>query len=170
MAKAEQQIVIDFMLSCLENGESRENILAKVVKKWQISTRTFDRRLKIANEIHNKRHKAASDAANKAYIATKENAAIEAVMSAQERKEVLTKIGRGEIPLTKPMVVDGAVELIPVVPDWMDRRAAIAELNKMEGDYSPTKTAATTVDGKDAVQTFAVSLFNSPVDLIEKDS
>jgi len=53
------------------------------------------------------------------------------------------------MPLTKPMVVNGDLQLIPVVPDWMDRRNAIAELNKMEGDYAPTKIAQTNKDGDD---------------------
>ena len=36
-------------------------------------------------------------------------------MKAVERMQILTQIARGEIQLTKPMVVDGIVELIPVI-------------------------------------------------------
>lgn len=61
------------------------------------------------------------------------------IASIQERMVILTKIARGEIPLTKPMVCDGVIEMVPVIPDWMDRNKAIAELNKMDGSYAPTK-------------------------------
>ena len=56
-----------------------------------------------------------------------------------ERMVTLTKIMRGEIPLTKPMVVDGQIELVPVVPNWSDRMDAIDKLNKMTGDYAASK-------------------------------
>lgn len=61
------------------------------------------------------------------------------IASVAERKGILTKIARGEIPLTKPMVCNGKIELVDVVPDYMDRKNAIAELNKMDGDYAPSK-------------------------------
>lgn len=61
------------------------------------------------------------------------------IADANERMVTLTKIMRGEIPLTKPMVVDGAIELVPVVPNWSDRMDAIDKLNKMTGDYAATK-------------------------------
>lgn len=60
-------------------------------------------------------------------------------MGVEERKEVLSQIARGEIPLKKPMVCDGDIVEVPVVPDWMDRRNAIAELNKMDGSYAAIK-------------------------------
>lgn len=61
------------------------------------------------------------------------------IMTVAERMEVLSKIARGEIPLKKPMVCDGLIHEIDVVPDWMDRKNAIAELNKMDGSYAPAK-------------------------------
>ena len=61
------------------------------------------------------------------------------IATATERMQILTKIMRGEIPLIKPMVVDKQLVDIEVVPDYSDRRAAIAELNKMAGDYAPAK-------------------------------
>ena len=61
------------------------------------------------------------------------------VMGTAERMIVLSKIARGQIPLIKPMVCDGEIQEIEVVPDWMDRKNAIAELNKMDGSYPPAK-------------------------------
>ncbi len=65
------------------------------------------------------------------------------IISAARRMEILSDIAEGLIPLTKPMVCDGVIQEVPVVPDWMDRKNAIAELNKMTGDYSPTKIDTT---------------------------
>ena len=57
----------------------------------------------------------------------------------KEIQEILTQIAKGEIPLVKHIVCDGVIQEVDVVPAWADRRAAIAELNKMEGDYAPVK-------------------------------
>lgn len=62
------------------------------------------------------------------------------VMDRLERMQVLSQIGRGEIPLKKYIVCDGEIQEKDVVPEWMDRRAAIAELNKMDGNYAPEKS------------------------------
>ena len=62
------------------------------------------------------------------------------IISVARRMEILSDIAEGKIPLTKPMVCDGVIEIVPVVPDWMDRKSAIAELNKMDGSYTPIKT------------------------------
>jgi len=68
------------------------------------------------------------------------------IISSVERMEILTKIAKGEIPLKKHMVCDGVIEEVEVVPDWMDRKNAIAELNKMDGAYAATKTDVTLKD------------------------
>jgi hypothetical protein len=38
------------------------------------------------------------------------------------------------------------------------------------GSNAPTKSAITDSAGKDVTPTFAVSVFNSPVEIVEKDS
>lgn len=93
-------------------------------------------------------------------LATKTEAAKQlapnSIADVAERMQVLTQIMRGEIPLKKPMVCDGVIELIDVVPDWMDRKAAIAELNKMGGDYAPAKTDITS-GGKELRQSVIIN-------------
>jgi len=140
MIKPSKQHIIDAIIKEIEKGNSRGKVLGIIGKKWGISRTTFDRYWKTANEQHRELQDKAKKAADEAYILASAEAAKRAVMSSQERKEILSKIARGEIPLMKPMVVDKEVELIQVVPDWADRKAAIAELNKMEGDYAPTKS------------------------------
>ena len=57
-------------------------------------------------------------------------------MSVLERQHVLTQIATGKLVLSKPMVVDKQVQFIECVPDYNDSKAAIAELNKMDGSYT----------------------------------
>lgn len=117
--------------------------MAKAAKKWQLSIRTFDRVWKTANDQHTELQGKAKEAADRVYIEESEKAAKKAVMGKIERQEILTQIARGEIPLKKAMVVDGVIEFVDVVPDWMDRKNAIAELNKIDGSYAAVKQNVT---------------------------
>lgn len=106
------------------------------------STRAAASRLLKSNEIQS--YISELQANNKKIVDLANDKAAEIVVEgsiadANERMVILTKIMRGEIPLVKPMVCDGVIEEISIVPDWSDRRAAIAELNKMDGSYAPTK-------------------------------
>ena len=93
---------------------------------------------KYAKEIDEQRliNKSIVDLANKDTIVKTSEMHL---MSVARRMEILSDIAEGKIPLNKPMVCDGVIELVPIVPDWMDRKSAIAELNKMCGDYAPTR-------------------------------
>ena len=139
MVKPQKQTIIDFIVSCLKKADERKVILSKVAKKWQINVRTIDRLLRIAKE----QHLEAQELIRKELAELDKQNAIEErkaqIADVLERKEILTKILRGEIPLIRPMVCDGEIVSVPIVPDWSDRKNAIAELNKMEGDYAPTK-------------------------------
>lgn len=78
------------------------------------------------------------------------------ILTQIERQEILTQIALGQIPLKKPMVCDGKIELIDVVPDWMDRKSAIAELNRMDGSYAAAKTDITS--GGEQISTTVITL------------
>lgn len=147
--KATKQVIVDAIIKEIEKGSTRGAVVSKFCKKFQKSDRTIDTYWKIANEQYSIRQQKAKEAADKVYIQSSADAAKEAVMSSIERKEVLSKIARGNFPLKKPMVINGKLRLVPVVPDWTERRNAIAELNKMEGDYAPTKIASTDKEGND---------------------
>lgn len=151
MPNPNKQVQIDFIISCLEKGEQRGTILVKSGKKWGTSKSAFDRHLKIAKE----QHTAKNEALKKKLAEVDEHAAIEArkkaIMTADERKELLTKIAKGELRIKKPFVISGKIMEYPSEPDAMDRMKAVAELNKMDGDYAPIKQAQTDGAGKDIV-------------------
>lgn len=149
MAKGAIQIQLDFILNLLRKGGKRNDVLSKFGKKWQnVSTRTFDRRLKEAESMLLEENKRIKDKTEQ-HIAEVVEARKSEIMDALERKIILTQIARGEIPLKKPMIVDKDIREIDVVPDWMDRKNAINELNRMDGSHAPDKVAKTNTKGED---------------------
>jgi hypothetical protein len=152
--KPARQVIIDFIIHCLKNGEQRGNILVKAGKKWGISKSAFDRFLKTAKE----QHSIAAEAIKKEMVAIDTAAAIEArkrdIMTADQRKEYLTIIINCKTDIKKfdrqffqiVELPDGRKEFISMA----DKLKAISELNKMEGDYAPTKVAQTDKDGNNA--------------------
>lgn len=62
------------------------------------------------------------------------------IMTAAERMEFLSKMANGEIKVKQPFVIGGKIMEYPSEPTFAERRAAIAELNKMDGSYAATKT------------------------------
>lgn len=82
------------------------------------------------------------------------------IMQRAERMGILTQIARGNIKLGKPMVVDKVIQVIEVVPDYMDRKNAIAELNKMDGNYAAAKADITTTNTTPQATTAVVLNFD----------
>lgn len=139
MAKVSKKTVIDNLIVLIESGKTYSYCLGASGSKWGVPKNTFNRYWKIANQHHTEAQQAIKEA--KAALDL-QNAIDERKMQIadiNERKEILTKILRGEIPLQKAFVVGKSIEFIDVVPDWMDRKAAIAELNKMDGSYAAEK-------------------------------
>lgn len=147
MGKSHNITQIEFVKNCLRKGEKRNAILGKFGKKWgNVSRTTFDRRLEAAKIELQDEHKA-FQAKVEVEVAKEVEVRKLDIMDAMERKSILTQTARGELPLQKAIVVDKEIVYIDVVPDWADRRAAITELNKMEGDYAPIKQANVNPDG-----------------------
>ena len=60
-------------------------------------------------------------------------------MGSVERQEYLTRVLNGEIRTKVPFVIGGKIMEYPSEPSLADRLKALAELNKMQGDYAPQK-------------------------------
>lgn len=147
MAKPQNAIHVEFIKNLLRKGGKRVDIVAKFGKRWQkVSIRTFDRRLKEAEELLKAEHAHIQFKAEQKVVKAIELLEMD-IMGVVERKNILTQIARGEIPLSKPLVIDKEIRYLDVVPDYTDRKNAIAELNKMDGAYQPTKIANTNPDG-----------------------
>lgn len=147
MPKPSKQIIIDAIIKEIEQGKTKSKILAKFGAKWRIAPRTYDRYWKTANE----QHTAKQEAIKKELAEIDKQAAIEArkkaIMTADERKEWLSALITKK---TKVMKVGGSPQM---VYEYLDENGklqseilstdtklkALAELNKMEGDYAATK-------------------------------
>ena len=66
------------------------------------------------------------------------------ILTSAQRMEILSNIAQGKLKVKKPFVIGGKVLEYPSEPDHTDIKNAIAELNKMQGDYAPTKQDITT--------------------------
>ena len=71
------------------------------------------------------------------------------IMTSAERMEFLSKMAKGEVKVKQPFVIGGKIMEYPSEPTFAERRAAIAELNKMDGSYAPAKNETTLKLGKD---------------------
>lgn len=149
MTQNSKQIQIDFIISCIKKGESRAEILVKVGNKWGTSKSAFDRLLKIAKEQHAIAQQVIKAELEKLEKQAAINARKKEIMTSEERKMVLTKIANGRLKLTRWWIGKDYQVSKQVVPNYTERISAIAELNKMEGDYAPIKTALTDKDGED---------------------
>jgi hypothetical protein len=150
MPKSNKQVIVDYIIKDIEKGTDRGKVIAKYCKKFQKSDRTIDSYWKIANQQYKERQDKAKAAADEAYIKASADAAVVAVMSSQERKEILSKIARGERTEFAPNPKEAGTFIeVPVAIETLEVIKAISELNKMEGDYAPTKVANTNKDGDD---------------------
>lgn len=163
--KPSKQSIVNALLKDIEAGTSRAKVLGKAGKTWGISRTTFDRHWKTANEQHRELQEKAKAEADKVYIDSMADAAKSAVMSKAERQKVLSDIARGQLTQKAEGEKPGDFIDVPVMIETFERIKAIAELNKMEGDYAPSKVAQTDKDGNDVLQSLTVNVVKSkPVD------
>lgn len=136
MAKPNKDNIITEILLMLESGTGRKQCLSKIVSKWQISDRTFDRYWKSANEVHGENQIKIKEAISEISIETAKADFKGRILSKLERQAILTQIALGELPLVKYIVADGVIQEREVAPNYADRKAAIQELNKMDNAYA----------------------------------
>lgn len=140
--KPSESAQVEFIKDRLRNGLSRKDILQDFAKSYKTSVKTFDNRLKIAMQAIKGESNLIKDKSEE-YFSKKVIEQGLKLLSVAERQDILSKIAVGGIPLLKPNGTGKDLQMIEFVPDWMDRKNAIAELNKMGGDYAPSKTDIT---------------------------
>lgn len=100
---------------------------SKLLKRAEIASEV--NRLKELNrEIVKNANQKAADKVSEFEIAT-----------VAERMDILTKICRGDIVQVITRTVEGVSVEYQETPSFTDRKNAIAELNKMDGSYTPVK-------------------------------
>lgn len=137
--KADQQVQVNFIQNCLRKGEERKVILPKFTKIYRKSEKTFNSRLKEARKsIQGEQQRIQQEAEKgiqKDIIERKSK-----IMTSIERQEYLTRVLNGEVKTKQPFVVGGKIMEYPAEPTLAEKLKALAELNKMQGDYAATKS------------------------------
>jgi len=141
--KPSKQIIVDFIVAELKQGKTFDTCLKLCGTKWNLSRSTFNRRWKEANIQHTQaqdliKNAIAKDNTIKALEAEKQQ-----IMSAIERKKYLEGIINGTIKIKRPFVMKDKIVEYMAEADHNERMKAIAELNKMEGDYAAQKQDVT---------------------------
>jgi len=137
MPKPNKQVIVDEIAKLVELGKSYTQVMAVNGRKWQMPERTFNRYWKTANQQHTVKQQAIKEKLTAIDTAAAIEARKKAIMTADERKELLTKLITGEIKAKRPFVIGGKIMEYPEEPTHRDRISAIAELNKMDGAYAP---------------------------------
>lgn len=147
MLSASKQAFVNILVPAILNGTKRKDALATYAENWQMPTRTFDRYWTIANKEATQKLKEIDDKVQEGTITKTIEVHNDAVMTAQERREYLTQLIRGEIKFERTEVKwDPKTEKYVTIPikesaSAPARIASIMELNRMGGDHAPKKIA-----------------------------
>lgn len=131
----DKRTAIKSILADLKKGISRVDIMHKISQNCTKDASTLRRWFTEAEKKYKEFLEIAEPVIRAKEIEAMAEVAASGILSKIERQKILTQIALGEIPLTKYVVADGVIHDMPVVPSWNDRKAAIAELNKMDGAY-----------------------------------
>ena len=138
--KADQKKQCDYILDRLRKGQERAEILQQFSKVFKNdTTRTFDNRLKIARAQFDSESERIKQEAEKG-IEKDIEALKSKIMTPVERLVTLSEIARGEKEIETVFFDKGVPKKIKAKPNFNDIKGAIAELNKMGGDYAATKS------------------------------
>jgi len=138
MIKPKKEFCVNELLSELDWGTRYSEALGKYGKLWGISDSGFDNYWAEAN----RRFNATADEIKKAktdFIIKEEKKAVKkAILSKYKRMELLSKIATGEVKAWREVITEAGVQKIEYY-SGAEVKAAIAELNKMDGEYAPIR-------------------------------
>lgn len=143
--KPNREHIITEILRELEKGASFSACADLCDLNWSIPTTTFKRYWKEASERHKLAQEKLQTEIMELSAEIKKDRVRKAILTREERLEILSEIARGEQPMTKYIVVSlgdnqgSVIKERTIYPAWKDKRDAVAEINKMEGDYAPIK-------------------------------
>jgi len=134
---------IDFIVQKLRLGQKRGEILAEFVLKWpKVSERTFNRRLFEAEKVIEAEIALLQGQVKESIVKEAERVTGQ-ILTVSERLVILSNIAKGDLYIERPISTRLGIEMVPCPPDHGERKAAIAELNKMDGAYAPAKQEVT---------------------------
>jgi len=136
--KPNKQIVVDEILSELDFGITYNECLLLNRTKWQLADRTFVRYWNEARTRFSELSERTQIAFADIYLEGKKEALKKAILNKHERMELLTKLATGEIPTWREVITDAGIQKLEYY-SGAEAKAAIAEINKMDGEYAPIR-------------------------------
>jgi hypothetical protein len=125
--------------------------MAKFCAEYDISRASFDRAWKKAREVREdvvaKAEAEAEKIVEKKLTKRLAEIQVEGILDKTEKLLILSAIARNQDYVCDPDT--GEKTLVPWNFKTSERINAISELNRMQGDYAPTKVAATDKNGED---------------------
>jgi len=153
MAKAAAHVIISAILEEIKQGKRSSEIFKIINKRFGTKNNLFYKYFKQAEDDYFKANRRLKKKIEDVDTILALESHKRDIMRSDERKEYLTKVIRGEIAIKKLIIVAGVIEYHDISPDHKERIAALAELNKMEGDYAPAKSVVTIAKlGVDAIE------------------
>jgi hypothetical protein len=135
---------IEFVKKMLRSGYSVQQIHQAAKKKWKdINSRQIGYRIVAANKQLLAEQRQIAEQTQLIVNKTITERVFD-IISLVERKQVLSQIAQGTLVIPKAVLVDGVIQYVDTYPDFKQRIAAIAELNKIEGSYAPLRADITT--------------------------
>jgi hypothetical protein len=135
--KPNKEIIINEILAEMDFGITYTEAVAINGSKWRVADRTFIRYWSEAS----RRYLEANEKSKQAAIEVKTEAikkrASKGILSKEERLEILSQIARGDLSYQQEVPSKFGPQTITAWPSFNDRKGAVAEINKMEGDYAP---------------------------------
>lgn len=137
--KPNKEVIVNELLSEMDFGSTFTECKALNATKWHLAERTFVRYWKEASESYLAANERDKKAISEVRVEAIKNRAENAVMSKERRMELLTEIAEGKLTYEKEVPSKFGPQTIIARPDFAERRAAVAELNKMDGEYAPVR-------------------------------
>lgn len=153
------QVRINAIAKELQNGISRDVIVSKYCKKFQLSARQIDNYIEKANQKAREAQIAKEAAEADALYEHAKEAEKRRLLTRDEKREVLAKIVLGELLVDKIIVTREGIKSIKAKPDHNDIMKAIDLDARMEGDYASEKKDLTT-NGKSLNTSFQIEVID----------
>lgn len=157
MSPKAENIISEILIELDGNFEKKE-VYATINEKWKIAKRSFDNYWAEALV----RFKDAKEKERKAIDQRKTEIQLERLdlvyVDKLERISILSQIAKGEIQTVRHLVAGGVVQEVKTDSSMKDRIEAIAEINKIEGEYAPQKKDFTSDGEKISAPVFNIIL------------
>jgi hypothetical protein len=145
--KPNKELIVNEILGEMDFGITYKACMQLNQSKWKLTEGTFVRYWKEAST----RYLAANEKEQKAKEVVRAEMAKErvkkAILTKEERLEILSQIARGDLSYKQEVPSKFGPQTVTAWPSFNDRKGAVAEINKMEGDYAPIQKDITSKGG-----------------------